>query len=156
MCGLGRLQDTEDLPTSGQWHSMALLSYEIIMFSSSDRKCFLYVLRLPSSWQRLMAFNRIGGKIYGSAVIGMGCTWAVSVCHNLHRNMLLRGHLLPSQIQPSEPLRGSEIRKSRINPNSGLLRDKVGWQVYVDNFDDDEIFNIEEYMPFVKTLSEDM
>jgi hypothetical protein len=96
-----------------------------------------------------MAFRKFGGEFYGSAVIGKECTWAVSVCHHLHRSMLLRNELLPRSLEsspsPLPTLNRAGIRKSRINPVSGLLHDTAAWQVYVGNFYEDEIFTLEEF-----------
>ena len=67
-----------------------------------DRKCFICVFRLPSSWKPFMTFVQpVDGSVVGkkpgtevyvaSATVVMGWISATGVCQHLHRNMLRTG-----------------------------------------------------------------
>ena len=42
--------DLEALPTTAQWNSLQLEHLEVMLLSSSDRKCFFYLFRMEPCW----------------------------------------------------------------------------------------------------------
>ena len=65
--------DMDQLTLSVQWSSISPLAHEFILWTSVDRKCFFYLLRLPSFWKLFMTFvqpvdSSVVGKKPGTEV----------------------------------------------------------------------------------------
>ena len=92
---------------------MVLLEHEAVLWSSSDRRCWYYVWRLPQPWWATLVFAKpvpravlgldgAGVCWLGSCVPGMGWVSAVGVTQHVHRNMLVALHELPPQVKEAQ------------------------------------------------------
>ena len=103
--------DIAQLPATGQWNSVHFLQHKVMLFSSSDWKCFSYIFRLPRVWRGAMALEGryprsfyTGKKQdanvltrYSIAAVPVGWVSAVGLCQHAHRRMLL---MLPRSVNP--------------------------------------------------------
>lgn len=130
-----------DVGTLPSWAMMAplfLQPSEHLLVSSEDVRCFFYVMSVPSSWFKYLAFNKRvppevlpeglrGREIYlCSKVLPMGFINSVSLAQHVHRNLVIAGESSSPGVAPPE----GELRKDRPFP---LKQDM--WRVYLDNFD---------------------
>jgi hypothetical protein len=44
--------------TVGQWHAISPLEYEILLWSSADRRCFFYICAVPCPWWKYWSSPR--------------------------------------------------------------------------------------------------
>lgn len=128
--------DVATLPSWSNMNALQLHPGEDLVVSSEDVKCFFYIFRIPVSWHRFMAFNRLvpqelcpaGGRYYlCSAVLPMGFKNSVSLAQHVHR-VIVRNAIQSSRIGIGGE---SEVRKDKPFPSSSGL-----YRVYLDNFDE--------------------
>ena len=132
---------TGDVGTLPSWSMMSplfLQPSEHLLISSEDVRCFFYVMRVPCTWYKYLAFSKrvpddclpphlVGREIFPAAkVLPMGFVNSVSLAQHVHRNLVLASEQRESGVAPPE----AELRKDRPFP----LRKDV-WRVYLDNFD---------------------
>ena len=132
---------TGDVGTLPSWSMMSplfLQPSEQLLISSEDVRCFFYVMSVPSSWYKYLAFNKrvpdeclpphlVGKEIFlASKVLPMGFVNSVSLAQHVHRNLVLASEQKDAGVAPPE----AELRKDKPFP----LREEV-WRVYLDNFD---------------------
>ena len=133
---------TSDLPAITQYLSMVLHGDERLVFYQSDMSAAFYLFRIPSPWNRMMAFNLafdgadlglVAGVQYHLAcgVIPMGWGSAVSIMQEVADRLTQIGRL------PE----GHKVRKSVPLPPWLLVALKEGeeqrrawYHVYLDNF----------------------
>ena len=161
--------DIEQMPVGGEWLHIALETDEIVLWSSDDIQGCFHVFSLPPSWRRWMILSKpirvatpgisrvstsednlchpcaaSGTMGHGQfrevwlalAVIPMGWLSAVGVIQHLHRNIISRARHVHGGLDPNaELVRGLPI------PVTFECSTRWWWKVYVDNFDDGEIFS---------------
>ena len=140
------LGDLNELPTSGQWPTILLLSHEILLWLGADRKCLFFIWFSPCEWRRLLAFSkRVPGLYVGrpdealvqvcSAMMTMGWLSAVSIIEHLFRNQAAWSHSLDKGMPPA-----AEVRRDAKAPWSPFREHNRAWQLFIDNTDVMEIF----------------
>ena len=128
--------DTNGLPSQLQWAFFALLDREFKVLSQSDRRPFFSIWRLRECGRRFMVLGQ--GSRNGRLAFtdeGMGWILAVETCQHLHRNMAKRCGALPARI---------EIRGGRAISVAAARKSLGPWKVYIDDFKEAEIFELEE------------
>ncbi len=152
--------DMDQLPLGVQWTSIVLLAYELLLWTSADRKCFFYVFRLPDGWQKYMTFARpVHGRCVGqpgqskvyvaSTTVAMGWISATGVCQHIHRNMLRPQFSLSAGL-PHE----GEWRRDRPAPLTAF--DSRAWEVYIDNLEMQEVLPRDEALALKGSISGDL
>ena len=162
--------DLEALPTTAQWNSLQLEQLEVMLLSSSDRKCFFYLFRMEPCWRGGMTlagkypwswFGGGGSSSGGTThvaitAVPMGWISAVNVCQHAHRQLLRLGRDVPwtSLCQWEDaPDWSNEVRRDRPLPVQSDGLSTEGFQVYMDNLDEYEIFMADEAEELVGTPS---
>ena len=162
--------DLGALPTTAQWNSFQLEQLEVLLLSSSDRRCFFYLFRMEPCWRGAMTLaGRYpmgwfdgGGVAHGRlahvaiTAVPMGWISAVNVCQHVHRQLLRLGRDVPwtPECGGDDAVDWSnEVRRDRPLPvqADGLLTE--GFMVYVDNLDEYEVFLADEPADLVGTVS---
>lgn len=132
-----------DVDTLPAWSSMSpffLQPGENLLVSSEDVRCFFYVMSLPPSWYKFLAFNKEvpqdilpphlrGQSVFlASKVLPMGFLNSVSLAQHVHRNLVLwsAGKDDGDDVNPAE----GELRKDK----HFSVRNDL-WRVYLDNYD---------------------
>ena len=148
--------DIATLPTTGQWNQIHLLQHEVMLMSSSDRKCFFYLFSLPSIWKRAMTLEghfprslhsgrREDKHVltrYAICAVPMGWISAVGLCQHAHRRMLAFRPGTPSWTPENREAEkvcfdmSQETRKDRPLPMKEWF-----YRIYIDNYDEVEIFS---------------
>jgi len=147
------------------WNKLPLMHWEMMLFSSRDRRAYFYTLRLPPGWASRMALCEPvstadadavlagtsiedicaqdpcwegGFELLGSAVFAMGWASAVGISQKANRIMLRRAGGIPPS--PTTSLRWDcELRADCPQPlNGNPSRDRI-FQLYVDNADEGRI-----------------
>ena len=92
--------DVNTLPNWALMNPLVLQPHENLVVSSEDVRCFFYVMRVPSSWTKYLAFNKVvpqdalparlrGQEVYLAArVLPMGFLNSVSLAQHVHRNLV--------------------------------------------------------------------
>ena len=123
--------------------------------SSSDRKCFFYLFRLPPIWKRAMTLegrfplslhtgrreHRNTLSRYAICAVPMGWVSAVGLCQHAHRRILACRPRTPTWTPEAHKTEevcfdvSHETRKDRPLPTREWF-----YRIYIDNFDEVEIF----------------
>ena len=127
-----------DVGTLPSWAGMTPLQLqpdENLVVSSEDVRCFFYIFRVPKSWHRFLAFNRLLPKELAgdepgvwypcSSVLPMGFKNSVSLAQHVHR-FIVKNSLTRVPSVGGE----SELRKDRSFPDTSSM-----YRIYLDNFD---------------------
>ena len=136
-----------DVATLPAWSSMSpffLQPSENLLVSSEDVKCFFYVMSVPPSWVRYLAFNKPvpedalpeeyrsqGRRFYlASLVLPMGFLNSVSLAQHVHRNLARFSVERLGKDHQDQGRPEHELRKDRSFPLGRNL-----WRIYLDNYD---------------------
>ena len=132
--------DVDTLPSWGSMSPYFLQPGEHLLVSSEDVKCFFYIMKVPDSWIKFLAFNKAvpaaalpeelkDRTVYlASRVLPMGFLNSVSIAQHVHRNL----------VSWSSQRRGDELRGDFNNPEEELRKDRPftvanpNWRVYLD------------------------
>lgn len=128
----------DTLPTVAGLNAFYLEEGEVAMMASEDIKCFYYLFKIPSSWQRYMGFSRevpsclCPPEFQGepchlvARVLPMGFLNSVGLAQHIHRNVV--GWAL----KKAGSAGGGERELRRDRPPT-VSRDL--FRVYLDNWD---------------------
>ncbi len=141
-----QLQGTvSGLPSITTWQSTVLDGDEQLRLFQSDMSSAFYLFKLPSQWQKYLAFNLhakgcdIGAPplqaerdfVLACNVIPMGWISSVSVMQEVSENLLLTGGLSDlGQVRKTKGL--PKFMTEVLSEARGQQR--VWWHVYLDNF----------------------
>ena len=130
------------LPSITSWQSIVLDDGETLSLHQSDMASAFYLFKIPSIWQRHLAFNivtkgqNIGGiadqdYALACAVIPMGWLNSVGIMQEISERLLSTGHLQ----EEHRFARGFTLPPwtNQILSHS-KTEDKCWWHVYLDNF----------------------
>ena len=131
-----------DIATLPAWSSsgpLYLMPTENLLISSEDVKCFFYIFRVPSAWERFLGFNKVvssrfhpgreGRHVLVAKVLPMGFKNSVSIAQHIHRTIAQRAaKRTPGRLQAHQ-----ELRKDKPFPSTEVLH-----RIYLDNFDEME------------------
>ena len=134
--------DIDSLPSWSTMSPFFLQPHEQFLVSSEDVKCFFYVMSVPISWTKFLAFNKLvppeilpsdlsGQRVYlASRVLPMGFANSVSLAQHVHRN-LAKWSADPAGDRDAGGNRPeAELRKDRE-----FSHHSTNWRIYLDNYD---------------------
>ena len=143
---LTQLQGTvSGLPSITSWQSTVLEGDEQLRLFQSDMSSAFYLFKLPSEWQKFLAFNLhakgydIGAPpvqaevdfVLACNVIPRGWISSVSIMQEVSENLLLQGGLHDlGQVRRTKGL--PKFMTDTLDQARGQQR--VWWHVYLDNF----------------------
>lgn len=132
--------DVDTLPSWSGMNPYFLQPSQGLLVSSEDVKCFFYVISVPSSWTKYLAFNKMvpdevlpshlkSRKVYiASRVLPMGFLNSVSLAQHVHRTLVLGSGTGVDGNHENPPEK--EHRKDRPLPHGSRT-----WRVYLCNYD---------------------
>ena len=164
--------DVAHLPSWMQWQLVRLLESEIMLWTSADKRFFFYVFKNPPVWHRWFVLSKqVPGACIGKPAglywvatcsIGMGWIQAVTLIEHLYRNLVRRveGPINPRLgafcAPPSSLQDKAELVRSRAVPVGPCAEDDNFWEIYIDDFDEAEIFQAEDLEKFEGSSSPEL